>query len=115
MIQKEQSVKVPLYFGELVMISVDCLTDLNSKHKIDAKSTWDSFCFKKEYKSGKIKYFIVLKKDNISFSVIAHEVVHLVNYIFIQAGIQLDLYNDEGQAYLTGWVFEQIENFTKEK
>lgn len=40
--------------------------------------------------------------------IIAHEAVHIVNYVFKQADIQLDIENDEPYAYLLGWVVEQI-------
>jgi hypothetical protein len=43
--------------------------------------------------------------------IIAHEIVHLKNYIYQDAGIELDRYNDEPEAYLTGWLFKQINNF----
>lgn len=42
-------------------------------------------------------------------SIIAHEVTHLVNYIFEDKNIKLDIINDEPQAYLTGWLFKQVE------
>ena len=50
---------------------------------------------------------------NPSNSLIAHESVHLVNHLFEDWGIKLDLDNDEPQAYLTGWFVEQIDKFLK--
>ena len=46
--------------------------------------------------------------------VVAHEAVHAVNNIFKSRGIKLDINNDELQAYLTEWVFEQVENYFEE-
>ena len=64
-------------------------------------------CFDK-----KDEYVIALKK--IEWSIIAHEVVHIVNSIYLKCGIQLDRVNDEPQAYLTGWIINEIDKFVKE-
>tara|TARA_R110000868_G_scaffold404243_2_gene682204 strand:+ start:1195 stop:1527 length:333 start_codon:yes stop_codon:yes gene_type:complete len=47
-------------------------------------------------------------------TIIAHEIVHLKNYIYQDKGIELDRFNDEPEAYLTGWLFTQIETFLKQ-
>jgi len=44
---------------------------------------------------------------------IAHEVVHITNMIFNKKGIIPDLDNDEFQAYLSAFIFEQIKNVIK--
>ena len=45
--------------------------------------------------------------------IIAHECVHICNYIFQEANIKLDLDNDEPYAYLMGWVVEEIHKAIK--
>jgi hypothetical protein len=44
-------------------------------------------------------------------SIMVHEAVHVVNFIFEECGIKLDTNNDEAQAYLTSWIFEQLRSF----
>ena len=44
-------------------------------------------------------------------SSITHEVVHIKNFIFLNCGAKLDRDNDESEAYLSGYLFEQIYNF----
>jgi len=46
-------------------------------------------------------------------TIIAQELVHLKNYIYQDKGIKLDRFNDEPEAYLTGWLFKQKETFLK--
>lgn len=46
--------------------------------------------------------------DSLNLKVLAHEIVHIVNLIFRTKGIQLDLNNDEPQAYLTGWLTQEL-------
>lgn len=47
-------------------------------------------------------------KPNCTPGIIAHEAVHMANYIFKQCYIQPDLDNDEPQAYLVGWLVNEI-------
>lgn len=77
-----------------------------------------------KYKTGHLENFgAVTLKDESKFksyvvafeyfegSIIAHEIVHIINYIYLDIGIHLDRENDEHQAYLTGWLFNEIEKF----
>lgn len=57
-------------------------------------------------------YVVAFECDDLS--IVAHEIVHVINYIYLDCGIHLDRENDEPQAYLTGWLFQQIEQFFKE-
>ena len=105
-----KKIKIPIFFGKLVILRVRKMTDLNAKFGLNAKDSYASLVFKKETKKGGIRYFIALQK-NTKNSIIVHEAVHIVNYIFEHNGIEPDLHNDEAQAYLTGWIFEQIEKY----
>lgn len=107
---KSKTVDIPIYFGKLTIINTTNFEKINKKYhtKIN-KNLYDAVVFKSNKNN---EYIVVLKK--IDWSVIAHEVVHLVNNIFIDTGIQLDRINDEPQAYLTGWIFTEIIEFLKE-
>ena len=54
---------------------------------------------------------IVFKRDCFKLKYIAHEIVHAVNEVFRYSNVELDLNNDEPQAYLTSWLFEQVYKF----
>jgi len=53
-------------------------------------------------------FWILFSKAGVSFNTIGHEATHLKNHIFISRGLQLDLHNDEAEAYLLGWIIESI-------
>lgn len=109
MITKE--VSIPIYFGTLVMIFTDELEKLNPVYKINIKEDdYDAVVFLDKPESDKV--IVAIKRKD--WSVIAHETVHVVNAIFLSCNIQLDRNNDEPQAYLTGWVVQQIDDFLKE-
>lgn len=40
--------------------------------------------------------------------IIAHEAKHLVNFIFNDVGVELNIFNDETEAYLLGWIVDEI-------
>jgi hypothetical protein len=109
MITKE--VSIPIYFGTLVMIFTNELEKLNPVYKTNIKEDdYDAVVFLDKPESDKV--IVAIKRKN--WSVIAHETVHVVNAIFLSCNIQLDRNNDEPQAYLTGWVIQQIDDFLKE-
>lgn len=53
-------------------------------------------------------------KEPINANTICHEVVHIKNRIYHHAGTSNDPDNDEPEAYLSGWLAEQIENAWQE-
>ena len=108
MITKE--IKIPIYFGKLILIYTDNLEKVNQVYntKID-DSLYDAVVFEP---MDKDEYVIAIKVAK--WSIIAHEIVHVVNAIFLKCGIELDRNNDEPQAYLTGWVAEEIDKFLKD-
>lgn len=61
-------------------------------------------------KKGKRTIFMILNPNHEDFklSVITHEAVHVANRIFFNIGHTLEATNDEPQAYLTEWVFDQV-------
>lgn len=56
---------------------------------------------------------VVFKKD-VDDGIIVHEVVHLVNEIFMIVGQKGDSDNDELQAYLTQYLFKKIKKILKQ-
>ncbi|CAD0220338.1 hypothetical protein [Chryseobacterium sp. JV274] len=113
---KKKTIKIPIYFGDLTIIHSDGWEEVNKKY--EKQSDWSSpldngyeaCVFPAHYKSGYTQYVVAFKRIPKG-STIAHECVHLVNHVFQDRGLVLDMYNDETQAYLTGWFFEQIERF----
>ena len=107
---KIKKIKIPIYFGKLVIIFTDNLDEVVDKYKLILKGNeYDAFVWEDSIKDE----FLVAIKNN-KFSVIAHEAVHLVNYIFRKRGVILDTNNDESQAYLTGFIVNEIDKFLKQ-
>jgi len=106
---RKRTLKLPIYTGELIIILDNNLSYVQNKYKTKDLSGYGAVTIKDENKNRSY----VVAFEGLHCGLIAHEVVHLVNYIFLDCGQELDRVNDEAQAYLTGWLFEEIYNFIK--
>ncbi len=64
---------------------------------------------KRKTKSGSRQYSILLT-PKVRKGQIAHEAKHIVNMIFADVDVRLDLQNDEAECYLLQWVFDSTES-----
>lgn len=111
---RKHKIKIPIYFGELILVQDKNFTKISKKLNISENlNNYESFVTTRETNKGQIQYYAVFRKGKIENSIIVHECVHLTNQIFNYTCTQLDINNDEPQAYLTGWLFSQCENFLK--
>lgn len=100
-------IKIPIYGGLLKVIYTKDLNKIIKKYDLTNDChNYEAFCFK-----DKGIYYAIFRKKKPS--IVAHESVHIVNMIFEDSNVELDLINDETQAYLTGWVFNKISKAIK--
>ena len=106
---KEKIIDIPIYFGKLIIIYTKDFNDVNKKYNtVIDNNLYDAVVFEITEKD---EYIVAIKVAD--WSIIAHEVTHLVNAIFKKCGVILDIDNDEPQAYLTGWIIDEIDIFLK--
>lgn len=108
---KKQTIKLPIYIGNLTFIRTKKTNKLRKKFgdRIPKNfKDYDAFVF---WESNN-EYYVVFRK-NLKGHIISHEMVHLVNRIFYDHGIDLDILNDEPQAYLHSWLFKQTQKFLR--
>lgn len=108
----KQKIKIPIYFGDLVLIQTDDFEALPEKYGLGGHKPYDAVAFEHDRKNGWTRYFIVVR-TKCKPRAIAHEVVHIVNSILRDRGVKLDYDNDEAQAYLTGWITHQCYKYLK--
>ncbi|WP_374440543.1 hypothetical protein [Epilithonimonas sp.] len=107
---KTKKINIPIYYGTLILIKDEDFTAVNKKYNHNIPESYGAVSFEnKEAKN--FEYVVVMVNTNISL--IAHEAVHICNFIFKNVGIELDRNNDEPQAYLVGWIVDEIEKFLK--
>lgn len=109
--RRKKVTKIPIYFGLLILIQTEDFEAIAKEYDlhIDGRG-FDALAFRSPLKNGFTRYVIVFDSKPTN-KIIAHECTHVVNFIFADRDIKLDLNNDEPQAYLMGWVFEQCDKF----
>jgi len=106
---KEKTINIPIFGGRLTMIFCNDLEEVSKRYKTDSLSNYGAVTMKDE---SRFKDYIVAF-EWYDHSLIAHEIVHIINYLFLDVGVELDRVNDETQAYLTGYLFKKIKKFIK--
>lgn len=114
---RKKKIKIPLYYGTLIIMQVYNWDAVNKRFGFDLTNSYSAMVHRIFTDSGHREYYAVFNctLEKATPDIIAHEVVHLVNRVFIDTGINPDLENDEPQAYLTGWFMDQICNFLYNK
>ena len=108
---KIKKINIPIYMGMLTIIIDKDLSYVEKKYKTRSLKGYGAVTLKEKKKYREY----VVAFEYVSGSIIAHEIVHIINYIYLDCGIKLDAKNDENQAYLTGWLFEEIEKVLNQK
>lgn len=104
---KKKTINIPIYECKLTMILDKDLSYVEKKYSTKSLSDYGAITMRVPNKFS--EYVVAFEYSE--GTIIAHEVVHLVNYIYQDKGIELDRYNDEHSAYLTGWLYKQIDKF----
>lgn len=105
----KKKIKIPYYFHSLTIIQTNNFKKIEKKYNLDSLGDYEGVVF-----DNKSDIYVVLRK-NTTPSIIAHEVIHIVNLIFNSVGIKLDPNNDEAYAYTVGWIIKKIHKVVKVK
>jgi hypothetical protein len=105
---QKKKIRIPIYQFSLTMI-LD--KDLSYVEKTYATMPLGEFGAVSLRVPFQYRSYVVAFTDKNHLSNIAHEVVHLKNMIYNDICAKLDTDNDEPEAYLTGYLFDEIYNF----
>lgn len=111
----EHVVDIPIYRGKLIIIVSDDKEEIKKKIS-DFEEDGDIYghaCLTNW--EGWQGFALVINHKNkhrpLTFGVIAHEALHLTNFLMNERGVHLDYENDEPHAYLLDWIIEQVLDF----
>jgi hypothetical protein len=108
---KKIIINIPIYCCKVTVIVCKDLSLVAKKYNLTEDVTdFGSFTFKDE---SSYRHYVMVLQDDWRSNVV-HELVHVVNHIYLDCAMQLDRHNDEPQAYLMGWLFDKIDNFLKQ-
>lgn len=109
---KIKTIPIPIFKGEITFIKSKSFKKTEEKYKINIPSRFGAVTFRNENS----EYFeCVVSFIDSNLSLLAHEAVHVCNYVFDNVGIKLDADNDEAQAYLIGWIVDEMLKFINNK
>jgi hypothetical protein len=110
---KSKTINVPVYECGLTIILTKDLNEVVKKYKLNGEfGNFGALTFENK---SKHRNYVVAFTDASHLSNIAHEIVHIKNYIFLGINAKIDLHNDEPEAYLTGWLFDKIYEFLNQE
>lgn len=101
----KETIDIPIYQCKLTIILDKDLSYVEKKYGTKSLCDYGAITMRVPHEFS--EYIMAFEYSD--GTIIAHEIVHLKNYIYQDKGIELDRFNDEPEAYLTGWLFRQIE------
>jgi hypothetical protein len=104
---RETTIDIPIYQCKLTIIIDKDLSYVEEKYKTKSLKNYGAITMRVPDTFG--EYVIAFEYSESS--IMAHEVIHLKNYIYDDLSIELDRFNDEPEAYLVGWLVKQIDEF----
>lgn len=107
----KKTINIPIYHGKLTIIKNPDIKEVNEKYDLgdDECLKYDALTFVNIKSNGFFHSIIIF--NTVSSSIIAHEAMHVVSYLFKHNGIEYSIDNDEPQAYLLGWIVKQCDKF----
>ena len=101
--------KIPLYTGKLIIIQLEekeSMDDITKMYNIDFDmSGFNGMAFRDN------RNYIIAFSEEANSSIIAHESLHAVSYIFQDHVMRMDCENDEPIAYLLEWIVSECHKF----
>lgn len=105
--------KIELYETNVIMFVVKSMEEFEEKVKKKTKS--NNISIKDTYGCaftwGNSEYVLALHEDSLSHNLIAHEIFHLA----IMITNDIDIEDEESQAWLIGYITEQVYKALKKK
>lgn len=94
---------LPIYYGTITISKGKKLKKVAKEYNLKIDENIEAFTYRIEQHN----YVIGVKKDVELYNIV-HEIAHLVNFIYEDHNIKLSKSNDEHQAYLMGYLFNEI-------
>ena len=105
-----KKISIPIFRGSLTLVKDKDFKKVNKMYNCNVPETFGAVTL--ENHDEGFEYVVAFVDSNVGL--LAHEAVHVCNYVFDNIGIQLDLKNDETQAYFIGWIVDEMDKFLNE-
>lgn len=108
MILYKKKYKIPIFTSTLTIYFIDTLEDTFKKYGYDDWGKYDAVCIFPEFHKYEL-YF-----ENYNIGIIVHEAKHIVNQIFKEFGIPLNVNEDETECILLQYIVNLIDKTIKD-
>lgn len=106
--------EIPIFGGRLRVIICDNIEEIEERYNLGDTSDCDAISFKTKDKNGCNRiYCMAFNKEYFVEHIIAHESLHIANFILRDIHHISTYENDEVQAYLLTWIVKETVKFTK--
>ena len=105
----KKTIDIPIYQCKLTIILDKDLSYVEKKYGTKSLSDYGAVTIRVPNKFSEYVMAFEYNKGTI----IAHEIVHLVNFIYIDSNIRKSRTNDEAEAYLFAYLFKKVVKFLK--
>ena len=106
-----KKIEIPVFHGWLYLYQGVSFEDVAEKHNfVFEKSGMDAVSMS-DLDENEVTAYIIAVKENVSASSVAHEALHVVNYMMKDRDMVPDLNNDEWQCYVLGWIVRQCHKY----
>lgn len=108
------TVEIALYNVDVVFVIDEDWSLINKKFKLGlTEEDLKFYAWTIEHPDYKDKYetWVLLKPSKLDYNTVLHELLHVVNFIALQKGIEVSAENDEALAYLQGYIGEKLLKF----
>lgn len=110
----KHKVYIPIYGCYLTIIVTKEFEKIGKQFDSENSECASAQVGTRQDKNG-INEYIYIQRPSVTFGTIAHEAKHIVNRIFRDRGQDLDLYNDEAECYLLGYITDNIHKYINTK
>ena len=100
----KEKIKVPIYNAGILLIIAD---DFGSAMGDYAEEDYEKY-FAVTIPTTPFNYIVGFEKEALCHMIVSHEACHLAHRIMNDAGLEHTLLNDEAEAYLQGYIVNEI-------
>jgi len=108
-----KKVNIPVFHGWLYLYQGLPFDEVATRHNMVIEMDGADAMSGSDLDKNEITAYIIAVEDNVSASSVAHEALHVVNYMMRDRDMVPDLNNDEWQCYLLGWIVRQCHKYLK--
>jgi hypothetical protein len=108
-----KKLEIPVFHGWLYLYQGVPFDEVATRHNMVVEKDGADAMSGSDIDKNEVTAYIIAVEDNVSASSVAHEALHVVNYMMKDRDMVPDLNNDEWQCYLLGWIVRQCHKYMK--